>query len=640
MIKRIVPAFIIVLGLAAAARAAEEPQITVRLSQEEIYEGQSVIYRVLVQNVENPKTPELRGMDDFDVMFLGQQSLDSQQITIINGAMRKIVNRGREFRYRITPKKSGEWTIPAPVVKVGGKTISGTAQRLVVLPPNAQDLAIVELSADRRTVYPTQPFTVTLSVLVKELPPPVSDRDPLSVLRPPPALRIPWLGDQELPAGLSPAVEWRQWIKQYIDEEGVGFGINELVQQTTISFFGENNTVAFRPKPQTAVRRDAQGHETKYHRYDFVRTFTAKQVGPITFAAVTLQGTFADRISGDRRLSGKEIYAASKPLVIAVKDVPRQGRPDNYSGAIGQFRLEGELAPRQAKVGDPMTFTLTLRGAGSLAAVKPPELDKIPAVAARFKIYEATLKTEAEAAHFTYSLRPLTPGDEPFPAVPVAYFDVDQDRYMTIQSDPIPIAVGKAEQLSGDQIVASPRVAGQMSKELEARREGIFANITDVNQARDQSVRPVRWLAGLGGCVGAYLAVAAASVAVRRRLEDRSALRRRAAPGRARQRLRAAMAEWKAGRVREAADHIQDALAGLVADVADLHDAGLTPKDVLHHLQAWDVPEALAERVQRLLDSCDAARYGAAAASGSLGEEAPQVLEAVIEALRAQKRFR
>ena len=76
---------------------------------------------------------------------------------------------------------------------------------------------------------------------------------------------------------------------------------------------------------------------------------------------------------------------------------------------------------------------------------------------------------------------------------------------MTLQSEPIPISITKAEQLSGDQIVASPRVAGQTGKELEARREGIFANITDVAMARDQSVRPAGWLAGLGGCVAAYL---------------------------------------------------------------------------------------------------------------------------------------
>ncbi len=165
-----------------------------------------------------------------------------------------------------------------------------------------------------------------------------------------------------------------------------------------------------------------------YYRYDFPRTFTAKQAGAITLDAVTLQGNFGDEVSEAGRLAGREIYAVSKPLAMMVKDVPEEDRPDNYIGAIGHFSASAELAPRQSKVGDPMTFTLTLTGSGSLAAARAVDLNQVPAVAARFKVYEATQKAENAAIHFVYSLRPLAEGDEPFPAVPVAYFDVDQEK--------------------------------------------------------------------------------------------------------------------------------------------------------------------------------------------------------------------
>jgi hypothetical protein len=453
-------------------------------------------------------------------------------------------------------------------------------------------------------------------------------------------LRSPWLTDQDLPGGLSPKEDWRHWVNGFIDREGVGFGINKLVRDSPLSFFADNDALAFRPRPKTVQRRDAQGHLATYYRYDFPRTFTAKQIGPIVFAAVTLQGTFAERADAQEQLVGKEIYAASKPLLIAVKDVPKDGRPDSYSGAIGHFQIAADLTPRQSNVGDPLTLTLTLRGSGSLAGAKAPELGKLPTVAARFKVYEATQKSEADAVHFVYSLRPLAEGDEPFPAVPVAYFDVDQGRYETLQSEPIPLRITKAEQLSGDQIVASPRAGSLAGKDLEARREGIFANISDVALAHDQSVRPGLWLIGLAGCLGAYPLIVAVTVFVRRRAQDTSALRRRAAAARARQRLREAVAQWRAGQVREAADHVQDALAGLVADIADLHDAGLTPKDVLERFQQWGLTEAVIGRVRRLLEACDAARYGGAVPSIVLTDEAEPLLEDVIEALRVQKRFR
>ena len=221
-----------------------------------------------------------------------------------------------------------------------------------------------------------------------------------------------------------------------------------------------------------------------------------------------------------------------------------------------------------------------------------------------------------------------------------SYFDVDEGRYATLQSDPIPISITKAEQLSAEQIVASPRVAGQAVKDLEARREGIFANITDGTRSGIRAFGPPPGWPGWEVVLGTYILAAVVTAFVRRRTQDKSAMRRRAAAPAARRQLHAANAEWQARRVREAADLVQDSLAGLVADVADLHDAGLTAKDVLRQLQAWAVDESLVARAGRLLDACDAARYGGAAASSGLCEEAQQVLEAVIAALRRQRRFR
>ena len=142
-------------------------------------------------------------------------------------------------------------------------------------------------------------------------------------------------------------------------------------------------------------------------------------------------------------------------------------------------------------------------------------MSQVTAVAARFKVYEATQKTEADAIHFIYSLRPLVAGKEPFPAVPVSYFDVDLDQFAVLLSDPIPITVSKSEQLSGDQIVTAPRGVERTAKGLESRPEGIYADITDVAMARDQALHPLHWLIALGGCLGTYLLIAAITVVLR-----------------------------------------------------------------------------------------------------------------------------
>jgi hypothetical protein len=307
---------------------------------------------------------------------------------------------------------------------------------------------------------------------------------------------------------------------------------------------------------------------------------------------------------------------------------------------VGRFQVDARLTPTQAKVDDPMTLTVSVSGQGTLENAFAPNLAGMPEIAEKFRIYEATQETQGGSCRFTYGLRPKDEGIEAFPPIPVSYFDVESERYVTVRTDPIPVEISRVERLSDDQIVATPGGPATGRRDVEVRQGGIFANLTDVSAVRDESVRPGRWLLGLSGLAGLYAAVALAAVQIRRRFSDKALLRRRGAVGNARARLKQALAQCEARRFREGADLVQDALVGLAADVADLPEAGLTPKDVCGQLEALGLEEALLGRVRMLLETCDAARYGAAAQSAGLGQEAQHVLDEVIRSLKAKRRFR
>ena len=49
--------------------------------------------------------------------------------------------------------------------------------------------------------------------------------------------------------------------------------------------------------------------------------------------------------------------------------------------------------------------------------------------------------------------------------------------------------------------------------------------------------------------------------------------------------------------------------------------AGMTPKDVATQLEGLDLDDDLRGRVGRLLESCDASRYGSPGELGQLGQE-------------------
>ena len=136
----------------ACDAAAQEPELIVEIEKREIYEGESVLYRVTLNHVENPTAPVLDGFDDFQVTPLGEQSLDSRQITIINGRRTETVRRGRQYNYRLTPLRSGTLTIPAPTATVDGEVLTGREITLQVRPPDEQDSVILEFCrTDRRS---------------------------------------------------------------------------------------------------------------------------------------------------------------------------------------------------------------------------------------------------------------------------------------------------------------------------------------------------------------------------------------------------------------------------------------------------------------------------------------------------------
>ena len=612
------------------------------MGRDRVYEGQPVLYRIAVNNVEDPSPPILEGFDDFDVESLGEQSLDSRSVTIINGRMTEQVRRGREYRYRLTPLKTGLLRIPGPLAKVNGRTIEGAEKFLQVIPAEEQDTVFLEIESSRRSVYPTQKFTLTATVTVKGLAEPNSKRSPVSVQRRQPALKVPWIGDpDDLPDGLAPESDLNDWAKPYLAGGRGGFSINGLTTSGTsiFSVFAEPESASFMPKSQTITRRDKNGQEALYWQYKFPRTFIPSKAGHYKFGPVTLEGTFITGVDDRGEFDVQQVYAMAKPIEVTVNDAPEEGRPDSYIGAIGQFQLTADLEPRSVKVGDPMTLTLTLSGEGTLENVVAPEIDAMADVARRFKIYEATEQSGAGSRRFTYGLRPRDDQIEAFPAVAVSYFDVQAGRYVTIRSDPVPIEVSQAEQLSGDQIVAtSDSTAGP--REVRSRSEGIIVSPADVSAVRDESIRPLRWLLALGGLLGLYAGIALITVEFRRFSGDAALVRRRGAVGKARSRLTQALTELEAQRVRRGADLMQDTLVNLVADVADLPPAGLTPKDVRGRLEELDVEETLVDRVNNLLETCDATRYGTSDQAEGLVQEAQEVIEQLIKSLKARKRFR
>jgi hypothetical protein len=629
-------------GTPAFSQSEEVPRIEVKLSRTEVYEGEYVVLAVQILNVEDPPPPRLEGIEEnFSVESAGQQSLNSSQTFIINGRRTHIRKFGKEYRYKLIPRKTGFLGIPAPLAEVDGQILKGNSLTLKVVGPQDQDIAILEITSQPRSLYPLKPFVVTLKVWVKELPEPHTDQSPLSVQRDAPLLTIPWVDN--LPEGLQAETDTQRWLnskiaRQFAFQQPAGFRINNITSGP--SFFS-NNSVVFDLSGKRMKRTDKSGRTQGYREYILERTLVAQQPGSYLLGPVTLKGVFATGRDRKGELKGEQIYGVARAVEILVKDVPMEGRPESYTGAMGTFEFTGKLVPTEAKVGDPLTLTLSLKGKGTLDRARAPALNEVPELAELFKVYEATEETKGHTRKFTYSLRPMQAGIEEFPAVAFSYFDVDRERYVTLRTDPIPLKIGEADSLAEEDIVSQTQEARKAAKRIEARKEGIFANITDMSALKDETVRVEVFAMLVGGMVVFYFLVSFVTHRIRRVSGDQVLQRRRSARGRAQARLRDGLARIKSGGAQEGIDLLRAALTGFVADAADLPEAGLTTGDVREKLAAFGMEQDLIDRTARFLEACDSARFGAMGSEGTeLAAESQEVLTALQRAFHKQGRLR
>lgn len=597
------------LAIALSAEAAESPEIAVEASAEEIYTGESVDYYVEIRNVKNPVPPDMTDLrEEFDVAAKGDEARNQSSTFIINGRVTQQNSFSHLYRFRLTPKRSGDLTIPGPSATVDGKWINGRSLPLRVIAPERQDLVVAEIKTDRVKVYPTQPFEVTLRVFVRPLPDD-SDRDPLSVLRQPPHLDVNWV---EPPPGLV-ADETRRWLEKLLSDDGRGFTLNEVTSRSG-SFFEGPRQAVFRLAAGREHRKGLDGESINYFVYELKRTFTPERAGSFTFGPALVKGIFADT-QAERGYNPRRLVAIASPVTVDVREVPSP-RPAAFCGGIGRYQVAAAANPTELRVGDPLTLTLEIvrePGSGSLELISAPNLAANTELAGNFDIIDKkpTGRTEGQVKRFAYALRPKRPGVE-IPPLPVTVFNPDTEKFVDVSTDAIPLKVSEAVRVGAGDLVGSLPAKG--TQEIKSREQGIFQNITDPSELGDQRVN-VPVLAGVAAglwCLAGCLTLAVTYY--RGKSSEAGWQRKQQARRAANGRLDEARQALAAGRPEDALRAVRAAVVGLIADMRNMVAEGLTAIEADAALAATAVPAAERATVLQLLQAIESAEYGSSGA--------------------------
>lgn len=556
--------------------------------------------RISSDSMKGLPSPQLPSFNDFEVLS-GPNT--SQSFQYINGAM------SRELIYTVILRclKPGEYTIAPAVVKLGGKEIKSQAIKIVVAQGSSQNIPsslkgenipapsasdanlgkylegkiFFRTEVDNKTPYVGQPIVASYTLyILKGLPvSSVNLNEPLP--------------------------QFKEFLKE------------DLYSAQHLSF----KDVKIEDKIyQTALIKQIILSPTK----------TGKIIlDPMTLiASVRLQrqqssrsrrSLFDDPFFDPFGRNAERVLVPSSVLELDVQPLPTP-KPDDFTGTVGDYTLSADVDRNKATMDDLITLFLKLAGKGEVDAALEP---KIPPLEG-FEVYETKARSEKKITGsvpggtktFEYVLRPQKSGDLQIPSIPYSIFNPEKKEYVHLKTDPIqiPVSPGTAKT---PLIISGPAQSGSTSEVVEINADiNYIKRGAYLSHTRIVPLIASGWFLGIQSLPVLFVLFCYLLNKRREALESNRGLARRIrAKGVAGKRLKAAARILSANDPDAFYAELASAIRGFFGDKLDREAPGLTIEALDRLLEEKDVAKEDRERIERLLETADAARYAPASHS-------------------------
>lgn len=158
---------------------------------------------------------------------------------------------------------------------------------------------------------------------------------------------------------------------------------------------------------------------------------------------------------------GTEAYEIkSNPVVINAKALPNEGKPANFTGAVGDFKLKTSLDKNNLKANESANLKVEISGKGNFNTVIVPDIKTpknletyAPKKKNAFNTYEDGMRGSVSQE---VVMVPEYGGEYTIAPVEFSYFDPKKEKYVTLKSDQVALKVdGETEnQLANENGVA------------------------------------------------------------------------------------------------------------------------------------------------------------------------------------------
>ncbi len=327
------------MGLIFWAGWAHAQDVSTRLSAREAAVGEPVQLSVVITDARSADLPQSLSVNGLRINLAGRQS----QFQMGTGMK---PTSTLTFTYMVVPQFEGEFTIPSFEVSVQGRIYKTQPMQLSVS-GNARVPANPALPMPQSPNAPPQPSGLPDKLFFAE-----------TVL----SKRKAYVGEVV-------PVELRFYFSDRVS--------GQLGDRPTFS--GEGFTVQRFSNPQ---RREQIVNDSNYVVFTYQTSITPVKAGKLEIPAATFNARLqlpGRSAGGIQDLLGmfadvREVTLESRPTSIDVLPLPSEGRPADFSGAIGNFTMEATVKPAKVAAGEPVTLTVAVSGQGNLDAMGSPTL--------------------------------------------------------------------------------------------------------------------------------------------------------------------------------------------------------------------------------------------------------------------------
>ncbi len=299
----------------------------------------------------------------------------------------------------------------------------------------------------------------------------------------------------------------------------------------------------------------------------------------------------------------RKLMVKNKATKIKVFPLPDEGKPDDFTGAVGKFGCSVKTDKRTCEVNEAITINVNVNGTGNLMLIEPsklefPEAFDVYEPEMNENIYERSTKITG-SKNYEYVVVPTEEGTFKLPAVPFSYFDPEEQKYKSIRGRETTITVKPS---------TNPAL-----KEKPKEAEKDIADISLSTSLKGSASRAMIWMPVLGLLYAIPFFLFPSIIKNRRRAEEEAkdvvGKKRREALVAARKRLETAKVHLNKNEKKPFYSETIQAIWGYISDKLNLQTSELSKDNARQLLLKEGIKANLVEELISTIEYCEMAIY-------------------------------